>query len=218
MPNNPKKYYIFAKLPARSSVLILLSVAFSFLTAANKALNATNYRLPVSMGCCTERSELVPCREEKGSLSLYSSFNNKNFSFMQGTMKKEQALKAEIEQVMLDEAVSSEQKKRRVVAATSAWRWEASLPEGFKLEGKPNFNNPSSKKISCTMTLENWIYVSRGITELVRHQTILADIGDLPYTEQGFVTYCLDLGSDIAKICQEFIISKTEGGNDGKKV
>jgi prophage antirepressor-like protein len=48
-------------------------------------LKAENNRLPI-LGCCTKTSVTVPCKDKKGSLSLFSKFN-KNFSSMQGTMK-----------------------------------------------------------------------------------------------------------------------------------
>jgi hypothetical protein len=64
------------------------------------------------------------------------------------------------------------------------------------------------------MSLESWIYVSRGISELVRIATCLTDNGGLDeyLSDDTHFTDCLDLGNNISLICQEFIINAKEGG------
>jgi len=78
-----KKYCIFALSFDQDKFLILLCVVFLFATTV-KAENIN--RQPLS-GYCTKVSVIVLVKAEKGCLSLYSKFNNKNFSVMTKTLK-----------------------------------------------------------------------------------------------------------------------------------
>ena len=76
-----KNYSTFAAFLQGTNFLTFVCVVFFI--ATNTALNAAiiGYH---SDSYYTERSVIVPCRTEKGSLSSFKYFN---FSFMQGTMK-----------------------------------------------------------------------------------------------------------------------------------